>query len=352
MLRVARCAHRTRRLIILACLALAMLPGGALLQPVGRAEGDPSAALAVGPNGFEPSARPAAGLRLEPRRAARIGQIIPDVDAACLPVDGDGLAGPAQIAIGRMTAAVRTSPLGGWLLEQAAWRGVLICFDPATELAAYYRAQLHLIGIQPELSDAGRVVFLAHELAHVPQHPWYSNNRTFAPRDMMLIHRMREAVAEAIATRVLWQMRERGLPLPFAHKLETGYGDIARAFLAVIEAHPDAPARELLATRAAFDRWFAFEPRRRHYDAHMLDHIERIAGDRLGLIPPRRRASEDYLRAMTWYAGESFLAGDDVRRLTDDPYAGGIADENAARLDAILEPAAWPLRRAGPYRAG
>ena len=37
-----------------------------------------------------------------------------------------------------MTGVVAESPLGAWLLAEAAGRLVLICQDPNTDLAAYY----------------------------------------------------------------------------------------------------------------------------------------------------------------------------------------------------------------------
>jgi hypothetical protein len=102
---------------------------------------------------------------------------------------------------------------------------------------------------------------------------------------------MREATAEAIATRVLWQMRVRGRSEPWEAKLRTGYRDIVRAFASAMAGPPaggDAAAQELRATGAAFERWFAWSERRQQYDDHMLDHLERIARDRQGLRTPQR----------------------------------------------------------------
>ena len=214
---------------------------------------------------------------------------------------------------------------------------MLICLDPATELAAYYRAELRLIGLQAELEAAAKAVFLAHELGHVLQHPRYSNDRNFPLADLILMHRMREATAEAVATRVLWQLRARGRPEPWQAKLGTGYRDIARAFAEVMAGAADGPAaaQELRATRAAFERWFAWPERLRQYDDHMLDHIERIAHDRLGLIPPRRTLTDDFLRGLGWHAGDTFIAPGG-RPLVDSYYRSGLSPDNATRLAAIL----------------
>jgi hypothetical protein len=301
------------------------------------------------------------GAALEPERATRIRRIIADPDQACLAAGAPPGTAAAQIAIDRAVGAIEASPLGAWLLRQAHARQVLICLDPATELAAYYRAEIRLIGIQTGLAAAAKTVFLAHELAHVLQHPGYSNSRSFPVHDLVLMHRMREATAEAIATRVLWQMRARGRSEPWKAKLRTGYRDIALAFASAMAGTPaggDAAARELRATRAAFERWFAWLERLRQYDDHMLDHIERIARDRRGLISPQRTLTDDFLRGITRYAGETFLGAGAERPLTDSHYRSGLSAENAARLAGIKDAseqasaeAGLALPKSGPYSA-
>ena len=161
---------------------------------------------------------------------------------------------------------------------------------------------------------------------------------------------MREATAEAIATRVLWQMRARGRPEPWEAKLRTGYGDIAQTFasaMAGATAGGDAAAQELQATRAAFERWFAWSERLRQYDDHMLDHVERIARDRQGLNPPQRKLTDGFLRGITRYAGETFLDAGAERRLTDPHYRAGLSGENAARLARIKDASGQASAEAG-----
>ena len=327
-----------------AVLALAAVttPAAAGVEP---ARATAPAATAAG------AGRPALDA-LEPRRAARVRQLIANPEDACLAVAAAAAptAGPqatlapaagAQAALAPAAGALRASPVGAWLLDQAAARGVLICLDPTTPLAAYYHAQPRLIGVQASLPPAARTLYLAHELAHVPQHPRYSNDRSFPLEDLILMHRLREATAEAIATRVLWQMRERGHAEPWRAKLRTGYGDIARAFAAAM-AHAVADGRrafdeelELHATRAAFDQWFASPLRLQQYDSHMLDHVERLAEDGLGPIAPRRRLSERFLAGIAWYAGASFLSAG-AQPLTSAAYRAGLSSDNAARLAQVL----------------
>ncbi len=283
---------------------------------------------------------------LGPVRHARIGALIPDLEQACVPAIGASEAipagaTPAKAALTEAIATVRQSEVGAWLLREAARRQVIICLDQATELEAYYRARMRLIGLSATLGAPRRVVFLAHELAHMPQHPRFSNDRRFAPHDMILLHRAREATAEAIATRVLWQLRQQGHGAPWREKLNTAYGDIAGAFIATIELGGPTAERELRATRAAFDRWFEAPWRLRVYDRLILQHLARIAQDEFGLVPPSRWLSDPFLRGIAWYGHETFLRPGGDHRLTDAFYARDLTPNNATFLQAILDEADW-----------
>jgi hypothetical protein len=103
----------------------------------------------------------ASGAALGAERAARIRRIIADPDQACLGAGAPPGTAAAQIAIDRAAGALEASPLGAWLLRQAHARRVVICLDPATELAGYYRAEIRLIGIQTGLAAPAKAVFLA-----------------------------------------------------------------------------------------------------------------------------------------------------------------------------------------------
>ncbi len=340
--RLVRRLFATRRLLV-GWFALGLLAGATAAEIASVAWSAPAPTAGA----------PQQTLGLTPARAAQIRQLIADPAAACLPA-GAALSG-APGALAEAAATLRESPLGAWLLDHAAAQGVVICLDAETRLAAYYRAGLRLIGVQASLAPAARTLFLAHELAHVLQHPDYSNNRSFAVGDLILMHRVREAAAEAIATRALWQLQRRGRSAPWQAKLATGYGDIARVFAAVMAggseddggladdrareddgARADDGARELAATRAAFDQWFAWPLRLEQYDRHMLDHLARIARDELGLTPPRRRLTHEFLRGIGRHAGNSFLAAAVDRPLTAAYYRAGLSPDNAARLAAIL----------------
>lgn len=264
----------------------------------------------------------------------RIRALIPAADENCLEIDDQ----PKTAAQSSLTAALRQiqrSEIGTWLVEVAAAHDVTICLDRATELEAHYRSHLRLLGLNARLGPAGRVVFLAHELAHVPQHPRFSNNRRFAPADMLLLQRVREAAAEAVATRVLWQLREQGVAAPWQAKLATAYHDIAESFEATM-AEGGGVARELWATRSAFHHWFDAAWRLEIYDDLMLKTLAHIADDPVGLIPASRFLSDRYVRSIADYAGQGFLIGGDGQALISGFRAQRLPAGGQARLEAIL----------------
>ncbi len=271
-------------------------------------------------------------------RLRRIQELLPNWRDHCLRINDEAATTSEQFALRLAIRELSGSDLGRWLIGQAAARSVLVCLDSETELEAYYRAHLHLIGLNTRLGWAGRTVFLAHELAHVPQHPHFSNNRHFSPEDMLLLHRIREATAEAIATRVLWQLRDRGMESAWQAKLDTAYGDIARLFEAGM-SHHKGKAAELRATRSAFHHWFEADWRLEIYDDLMLKTLARIAEDPIGLLPSSRRLSDDYLRNISSYAGQSFLAEGDGTALMRAFDTDWLGSGNQAQLDKILEAA-------------
>lgn len=241
-----------------------------------------------------------------------------------------------QLELEEAVEAVRQSDVGAWLVQIATARNVTLCLDHATSLEAHYRSHIRLLGLNARLSPAGRIVFLAHELAHVPQHPQFSNNRHFSPRDMLLLQRVREAAAEAVATRVLWQLNRRGIGEPWQEKLNTAYSDIAKTFEMTMSGK-DGDAQELWATRSAFHHWFEASWRLAIYDDLMFKMLSRIADDTIGLIPASRHLSDHYLRGIANYAGERFLIGGDGEALIQRFRTESLPANGQARLDAILQ---------------
>ena len=249
--------------------------------------------------------------------------------------------------LSRLFRIIYNSPLGRELLRNAQERRVLVCFDGTTDLMAYYRAGTRLIGLKPHPKLGILVAYLAHELSHVPQHAVYSDNRYFPAGDLILLRRLREATAEALSTRVAWQLRQSGFPSAWTQKRrDPFYGDIVEAFgLAMVRAGP--PGNEMEATKAAFDTWFMSPARLDVYDRMTIGHLERISGDSLGLVPPRRALTHEFLLGLTHMTDGNFVAEFSRLPLTDPFYSGNISARNMSHLDRILEEADQPIETQG-----
>ena len=281
----------------------------------------------------------------------------PRAVAGCLLAGATDLANPGvspgadagRAELSRLFEIIGTSTTGRAVLARARRHGVHVCIDSETDLLAYYFADRHMAGVRAALPQGGKIAFLTHELAHVPQHPTYSDNRYYPPADLILLRRVREAAAEAIAIRIAWELREGGEGAAWDAKLASAYADMARRFAAAANAGGAAGgAADLLGpTRAAFDRWFEAPWRRNTYDRMTLAHLARISQDRLGLVPPRYALRHDFLTAIAWIAGRNFLIETGTRPLIDPAYGGRMSDGNArslARFNAQIGLFAGPFR--------
>lgn len=265
------------------------------------------------------------------RRASGLGD--------CIATDPAPVAAAGGRVLDGLLATLRHSPTARHLLHEAARRGVRVCLDGATDLLAYYYAGRKTVGVSTALTEGARIAFLAHELAHVPQHPTYSDDRRFAPNDLVLLRRLREAAAEALATRVAWELRQAGFADAWHEKRRSAYRDVAGAFAAALAATDDAGGETLAAaTRAAFDQWFRAAWRLRVYDRMTLDHLARIARDDTGSVAVRRVLDDKFLRQLGRIGGTRFLSDADRRPLTDPFYAGRLLPRHAAAIARLLAP--------------
>lgn len=207
------------------CLAAGLLGliGGVALVGQGEAAKDSHAGV-FRPGGMAPR---------DTRRA--LGHDAQALDG-CLRAGAVDRSTPARAQLGRLFEILSTSETGRAMLRQARLRDVRVCVDDETDLFAYYFADVRVVGVSAALSEGGKLAFLAHELAHVPQHPAYSDNRYYPPDDLVLLRRVREATAEAVATRTAWELRENGYDAAWNERAATPYGDLARAFEAVAAA--------------------------------------------------------------------------------------------------------------------
>ncbi len=254
---------------------------------------------------------------------------------------------PRRAELSRLFEIIGASATGRAVLARARGHGVHVCIDAETDLLAYYFAGRHMAGVNAALPQGGKIAFLAHELAHVPQHPAYSDNRYYPPADLILLRRVREAAAEAVAIRIAWELREGGRGAAWDAKLATAYADMARKFAASVAAGGRANLRG--PTRAAFDLWFEAPWRRDTYDRMTLANLARISADPLGLTPPRYALSHDFLAAIAWIEGRNFLTETGTRPLTDPVYGGRMSAGNArslARFNAEIGLSAAPYRTA------
>ena len=256
--------------------------------------------------------------------------------AGCLPAGALDRSTLERAELSRLFEILSRSAVGREILSAAELRNVQICIDHETKLLAYYFAGMRVVGLSSGLSEGGRIAFLAHELAHVPQHPVYSDNRYFAPSDLVVLRRMREASAEAAATLIAWQLRQNGYAAAWDAKMTTPYKDVALAFEAAFSAASAGKGgdgrRERAATRAAFDRWFQAPWRLKVYDRMTVAHLERISGDRMGLVAPRRRLTHRFLQGIARLHGRDFLSGTEGQDLTDPYYSGNLAPRLAAQV--------------------
>lgn len=271
----------------------------------------------------------------------RIENIVATVDHAadaCARIDALNRRTPQNAELSRLFEVLSHSRLARALIEQASRRRAVVCIDDRTNLLAYYRSGLRLIGLRANLNEGEKIAFLAHELSHVSQHYRYSDNRYFPASDLILLRRVREATAEAISTWITWQLLHEGFSEPWREKLtDHFYGDVARAFEQAWNRIPQ-PNRDVLAARAAFDQWFSASPRLDLYDRMTVNHLHRISGDNLGLVRPNKALTHRFLVDIARVGGRNFLTQVAGRWLTDAHYADRISDRNAGALSEILGP--------------
>ncbi len=314
-------------LSIVASLVIGFLYGLSILGPT-------SASVAPADHA-QAAASPFAGLG--PGRIERLVSLVDKAQDTC---DQVGLLrrGAGQNAeLVRLFRTLSHSDLAKALIERAAERRAIVCIDGQTTLLGYYRSGMRLIGIRASLNEGEKIAFLAHELSHVPQHHTFSDNRYYPPADLILLRRVREATAEAVSTWIAWELRQAGFEEPWREKHgDHFYGDIARAFEAAWSRGPGTE-RAVFAARAAFDQWFEEPARLNLYDRMTIDHLERISGDSMGLVPPRKSLTHRFLLDIGFVEERNFLAGAADRRLTDPYYAARISERNEADLRRLLE---------------
>ena len=288
------------------------------------------------PQGLSLAISPFAGLN--PRRLENIVTTVDHAADACARIGALNRRTPQNAELSRLFEVLSHSRLASALIKLASRKQALVCIDNNTNLLAYYRAGLRLIGLRASLNEGEKIAFLAHELSHVSQHYRYSDNRYFPASDLILLRRVREATAEAIATWISWELLQAGFPEPWREKkTDHFYGDVALAFEQAWNQVP-GPNRDVCAARAAFDQWFSASARLDLYDRMTVNHLQRISDDDLGLVRPRKSLTHRFLVDIARLGGRNFLTQVPGRWLTDGHYADRISDRNARILDRLLSP--------------
>lgn len=268
-------------------------------------------------------------------RLEMIRRYVSNPSDVCLEAGAYDRSTEQKAGLTRLFSILARSAVALDLLRQARTRDVYVCLDNGTPLLAFYYADARIVGLRAQLSEGRRVVFLAHELAHVVQHPTYSDDRGFAPTEMLLLRRIREAAAEAAATRVVWQLRKRGYPLPWYEKKATVYGDIAGAFEGAVRRDP-SPDGEVQATRIAFDQWFAAPWRLGVYDRMTIERVRRILTEAAGAGPSDRELTYDLVQGIAWLDGRNYMAETEGMALDDPLYRGSLPRMGADLLEHAL----------------
>ncbi len=244
---------------------------------------------------------------------------------------------PARAQLHRLFEVLSTSETGREIPRPARLRDVRVCVDDETDLFAYYFAGVRVVGVSAALSEGGKLALPAHELAHVPQHPVHSDNRYYPPGDLVLLRRLREAAAEAVATRIARELRETGYGAAWDERVATPYGVASRAPSRPRPRPIEARRACLRATRAAVDCWFDAPWRLDVYDRTTLHHLARISEDPMGPVPLRSALTLSFLAGIAWLNGRNFLTRTGAPPLTGRAYAGSISGRNQARLERFLD---------------
>ncbi len=332
---------------VLGLLALAVLLGTghalwATASDTAASRGEPLPVSAAALRPLAPEAWLGMG-SLGTRRLERLVGRIEGANEHCMRAGTRDRRSRAKDRLTRLFELLSKSATARGLIDTAWRRNVVVCSDGKTNLLAYYVAGLRLVGVNSRLTEAQQVVFLAHELSHIPQHPVYSDDRRFSASDLILLRRAREAAAEALATCILWELRETGYSEAWNTKrLDNFYGDIAQNFSAARGSGGDI----LAAMRAAYNQWFAKKARRRLYDGMTVEHLARISEDAVGLVSPVRVLDHDFLREIGSTSRGNYLATRSGRLLTDVYYTGGLSFDHTAQVESLLTQATGQSRPA------
>ncbi len=236
-------------------------------------------------------------------------------------------------------------PDGRALLKAAETAGVMVISDLSEEVLGYYAADSEpkLVGISDTGTLEEQVASLAHELFHVWQDhsgEWLRVN--LAPENEVLVQRMLEAAAEAMAVHVCFELKEASHDGPWKSyrskqaRRDAPYADLAEAYeMRRRRSRGAEEMRPLKAIRAAFDQWFALPERRAAYDSKIVRMMERYQYAYVAAAGcPRVEPDSAWLSDIGVLPdGRNFIEGTGRLALVNDWYRSGMRDDLARRLD-------------------
>lgn len=295
----------------------------------------PSSVYALGPG---------AGL-VEPKRPyhyfENFERFVGDLDPmqSCLTIGRRASDTPERKHLSKLLELISKSQAGRQLLWWTGARGTLVCLVPDIPEYALYLSGRALIVINEDIGLGRQLAFLAHELAHAPQHPMFSDNRYFPIEDQILLRRAREAAAEAWASVVAWELKEQGFEAAWMDKAETGYRSILMAFKDAMKLHDGKKDAIWRGAAAAYAAWFQSRPLLGSYDEQSVNNIQRISGDWMGLVPPRQWVTHEFLSLLGWNGQLNFLDLGTNGPLDGPFYRRPMAEHRQERLSNILDAA-------------
>lgn len=238
----------------------------------------------------------------------------------------------------RCISRMAQSETGRALLDTAAEYGVRVALKDNHIYYGDFDRETKKVTIEGKSSDGALIEILAHELRHGWQdRHGFDSSFELPPSDNVIINRLIEADAEAVANQVAWELKEQGYNKPWLHAIRNkSYQDVAQAYRKEAEADPDA-VRDGRALRAAFDQWFKKPTRRHGYDDMMLDVLEDWFEEyEENMNGKPQKLGKEWIDLLCTLPGGLKYQRGEVGKVMDNPYAvSKVNKKNAARIKKL-----------------
>lgn len=240
------------------------------------------------------------------------------------------------------------SPLGRAFAHDARFEDWAIELDDCDDGQFIADAQMRILILPrcalslPALARSPymRSMFLA-EFCRGLRGIWHSGSGVPLPGSLTVFDQIRwtravEADYDLLMLAVAWELREAGHPELWRYLIGSDLGDLAVAWVAMLERNPQGLSQPALLKRMFFE-WLGDETNRNEADHIMLTRLDQALHN-LGYgkgYGERELTAEDFQALTTLPEGISYLAGG-ARALLDDPTQITMTDPiNAAHLQQI-----------------